>query len=840
MLNTYKSFLLFLLPLFFINTTNAQLEAHFIDDEGWAKGDFVEIGINSKGVFGAKTTNAPASFHDNREMDSNGLFGFTANPLADGWLDYDGDFFTPGSPEEGFAIEINGTNYNNNNADNLFQIMGEVKSVNSISSDCFEDTAQIFWEGNIQGINIKRYYSVTKEGLFIQMKTVLKNLSNSTKENVFFMHNVDPDNNVTLSGSYETNMELISQASSETDNICLVTASQEPSGTPLDADGSSVSFYASNPNMRVTYGEFNNRVASQIWNGTGLTSTEGSVTSFVDQAISLAINIGDIAPSERVSFTYYYILKEIDESFTPLIVNIFQENPTKCNGSDGKLVFSGLDPNQTYNIGYTDDGIIIPSEAFIANANGDIEIQNLDSGIYTDIEMNYSGCSTNITSAFELKDPEPPAIDLYKSDMTNCDNLDGKIVFENLTPFTNYNYTYSMGDSVIGPLNADANSNGEIVIGNLARGTYSYFGIEQNDCVNLSNRVIVIDGPEQPNINAIPGQFYCDEDYDYITSIDLIDLNSIVLGTDSSSNFGITYHLNENDAINSINLPNTNYSTSGLNSYTLYAKKTSLTSLCYVYVPFTITINLPTQFDLNAPRLCVNSDSTPNYDYDLPIIDTGLSESLNSFKWFFEGELIPGENSSDLMANNFGEFSVSVTNLSNGCSITKSTTVVPSGPPETLEVTIVSNPFSTNHTVEITANGYGDYVYAIDDESYQTSPIFSGISSGFHLFTILDANGCGMVTKEKILIDYLPYFTPNNDGYHDYWQIIGVETLKNPEIYLFDKYGKLIKQISPRSKGWNGKFQNENLPATDYWFKVIFDDKNNNRREFSSNFALKR
>jgi len=56
------------------------------------------------------------------------------------------------------------------------QIPGRVTGVNIISSDCFEDIAQISWEGNVQGLNIKRYYSVTQDGLFIQMTTFIKNL----------------------------------------------------------------------------------------------------------------------------------------------------------------------------------------------------------------------------------------------------------------------------------------------------------------------------------------------------------------------------------------------------------------------------------------------------------------------------------------------------------------------------------------------------------------------------------------------------------------------------------------------------------------------------------------
>lgn len=58
--------------------------------------DLVEIGINENGVFGADVTSVPSGFHSSRE---GSFFGFIANPMDDGWVNYDGDFFTPGSEE---------------------------------------------------------------------------------------------------------------------------------------------------------------------------------------------------------------------------------------------------------------------------------------------------------------------------------------------------------------------------------------------------------------------------------------------------------------------------------------------------------------------------------------------------------------------------------------------------------------------------------------------------------------------------------------------------------------------------------------------------------------------
>ncbi|WP_047549501.1 T9SS type B sorting domain-containing protein [Psychroserpens sp. Hel_I_66] len=831
-----------LLIIFFLsfNCINAQLEAFELDGEGWAKGDFIEFAINSKGVYGARTENTPASFHDNREQDGNELFGFLANPLADGWVDYDGDFFTPGSPEEGFAIEVSGQNFNNNNTSGLFQIPGEIKGVNVIQSDCFEDTAQITWEGNVVGLNLKRYYSITKDGLFIQMTTIITNVSEEIKEDVFFMHNVDPDNNVTLSGNYETDLELISQASSADDDICLVKASQPPIGSSQDMDGSNVSFYAQNEIARVSYGGFENRNASAVWNGTGYSSAEGDSVNFLDEAISIAFNLGDLEPGETTRFTYYYILENIDETFIPLIVNVFKQNPSVCSGGDGQIVLSGLEPGESYVIQYLDDGVLIPDTTYIADENGDVAILNLDAGNYTNLMLSYSGCSTNIDTVFELLDPEPPNYTITSQESTDCVNQNGVIRFSGLTPYTNYKYQYTYNGELFGPEVETANEIGDIILNDLSPGTYANFVLEQYECVTSDSSIIVITGPPVPDTPSIPNQFYCDEDLDYVTSIDLTPLNAFALGSYSSSTHTITYHETEQNAIDGVNISASNYTTSGAVTFTLYVKSTDNDSGCFSYSPFGVTINIPPDFELTDGKICLNSDDTVNLDYDPPILTTGLSNTLHSFEWYFEGDVIPGEISNELTATNFGNYSVKATLIETGCDIIEQAVVTPSGPPQTLEVNIISNPFSEIHMVEIIANGYGVYNYSIDNGPYQTSPLFSEVMAGYHEFRIIDVNGCGQVIVEKVFVDYMKVFTPNNDGVKDYWQIIGVKELIQPIIYVYDRYGKLITTLNDDSIGWDGTLNGKRLPAADYWFTVKFLDDKYVERQFKSHFALKR
>jgi gliding motility-associated-like protein len=53
---------------------------------------------------------------------------------------------------------------------------------------------------------------------------------------------------------------------------------------------------------------------------------------------------------------------------------------------------------------------------------------------------------------------------------------------------------------------------------------------------------------------------------------------------------------------------------------------------------------------------------------------------------------------------------------------------------------------------------------------------------------------------------------------------------------VFDRYGKLLKNIRPLEAGWDGTFNGYNLPNDDYWYMVILPDG----KEYRGHFALVR
>ena len=91
------------------------------------------------------------------------------------------------------------------------------------------------------------------------------------------------------------------------------------------------------------------------------------------------------------------------------------------------------------------------------------------------------------------------------------------------------------------------------------------------------------------------------------------------------------------------------------------------------------------------------------------------------------------------------------------------------------------------------------------------------------------------------MIGYPKFFTPNGDGYHDTWNIIGMTVKSSSKIYIFDRYGKLLKQISPTGKGWDGTFNGERLPSSDYWFVLDYNEPVTVEiNQLRANFTLKR
>lgn len=135
-----------------------------------------------------------------------------------------------------------------------------------------------------------------------------------------------------------------------------------------------------------------------------------------------------------------------------------------------------------------------------------------------------------------------------------------------------------------------------------------------------------------------------------------------------------------------------------------------------------------------------------------------------------------------------------------------------------LETSNQSDPYNVEFVVEGTSN----YEYAINGGEFQDDAVFMDVPPGMNEVTINDTNGCGTLTSQFLVVGYPKFFTPNGDGVHDNWNVYGIERLTDPIIYIFDRYGKLLKELDP-ALGWDGTFNGRDLPSSDYWFRLEYE-----------------
>lgn len=177
------------------------------------------------------------------------------------------------------------------------------------------------------------------------------------------------------------------------------------------------------------------------------------------------------------------------------------------------------------------------------------------------------------------------------------------------------------------------------------------------------------------------------------------------------------------------------------------------------------------------------------------------------------------------------------------CAVSKNFEIVYSESPEIEDVIVSREPNGLR--IEIIATGGSEFEYSIEnnDYGYQDSAIFTSLKPAERIVYVRDKFGCGvaqrLVEREITSKDFPAFFTPNGDGINDFWQLkndIDTSELNIEFIYIFDRYGNLLDQLNPKSKGWNGNFNGRQLPPADYWFKAI----SYSQKEIKGHFSLKR
>ena len=404
----------------------------------------------------------------------------------------------------------------------------------------------------------------------------------------------------------------------------------------------------------------------------------------------------------------------------------------------------------------------------------------------------------------------------------NCTGVVSSAVTINADGVPPYHFSIISKDNL--PFNMDNGSNN--IFPNLPPGNYEFF---VKDFCTATKTVFCTVGNLPQLAKAFTPQDLkiCKEDNSQADIFDLTSQNAAILGQQDVNSYSIHYYLTQDNANNDVNRINNESSfLTTQNPQTIFARVNHKILLpCYDTSSFKIYIG----------KIPVLNPSLPVFICDdfTKKIYADVNNLYDSYEWS------TGEKTFGITVNQPGVYTVIAKNVYGAMScesLPKSITVTKSGKPvfdkfETVDWTVDNNSIAV-----FVLSGFGSYSYSLDGINYQTDNTFSDLQPDFYKVFIKDDNGCGEIDKEVVLMNYVKFFTPNGDGVNDEWLIKFSKLEPNLNVQIFDRYGKFVAVLGANNNGWDGTYNGEPLPSSDYWFIVNRQDG----KVYKGHFALKR
>lgn len=352
----------------------------------------------------------------------------------------------------------------------------------------------------------------------------------------------------------------------------------------------------------------------------------------------------------------------------------------------------------------------------------------------------------------------------------------------------------------------------------------TYFARIQNidnpDCYDVTAFEVSLS--YQPTAFTPQNLWLCnDGTNDQVEPFDLSQQDQSILNDQLIDQNTVTYHLSLEDAENNTNPILETFENSS-NPQMIYARvENNLNPSCFSTTSFEIEV-------LESPNYDIEEFYTLCEDASITI---GVDDIFDEYLWS------TGEITSTIQVNEPGSYGliIAYNYAETNCEQVMDFNVINSNPATIVEVN-TKDWARGNNSIEVLVMGQGDYEYSLDGVNYQISNIFNSLTEYEYLVHVRDKNGCGISLKRVYLLDYPDFFTPNGDGFNDYWQIINAKQEIFTKTLIFDRYGKLVADIHPGSPGWDGTMNGRPMPSNDYWFKVTREDG----RVFTGHFTLKR
>ncbi|WP_431158715.1 T9SS type B sorting domain-containing protein [Winogradskyella poriferorum] len=450
--------------------------------------------------------------------------------------------------------------------------------------------------------------------------------------------------------------------------------------------------------------------------------------------------------------------------------------------------------------------------------------------IYARIVDNDSGCIGFTSFRIEVAPiPEANDVSVLQCDedgipegftVFNINQLLDDITGGNPQVQVDYYLSQADADAETNPINGDAFENFINPQTVVARVTNPVTG-----CFNFSEISLEVSATATNNATLQ----VCDDDgeEDGFASFQLTDADGIVLAG-APVGLDVVYYETYDDALIENQPLGSTFTNTVAYNQTIYARVEN-DNACFGISEVELTVfELPNIETQDETLYCLN------FFPETIVLDGGVindSPSNYSYDWS------TGENTTTIEINEPGTYTVRVTNT-NGCFKDRTITVVPSNIATITDIEVIDA--TRNNSITILVSGEGDYEYALDNPNgpYQESNVFSDVQPGLYTVYVRDRNNCGITEELVSVIGFPKFFTPNGDDNNDFWQVYGIteQFQPNTSILIFDRYGKLLKELDPIGPGWDGTYNGNKMPTSDYWFKVNLQDG----RTFTEHFTLKR
>ena len=397
-----------------------------------------------------------------------------------------------------------------------------------------------------------------------------------------------------------------------------------------------------------------------------------------------------------------------------------------------------------------------------------------------------------------------------------CFGLPTQFNFNSSSPPTTI--TWDFGDPTSGVDNTSTLENPTHIFTSSGVFTVTATGTIGANPFNLTLDITIYDSPVVTSPVTLTE---CDDNFDGIQNFNLEDANSLISANYLNETF--TYYTDSIAAVNADSNALISNQTSFSNGTqpTVWARIENTTG-CFETAQINLEATPMPTFDLQPNiTLCSNFSN----------ITIGAENPLGNYSYLWTNS--NGDNygtTQQIVVDTGDTYTVTATDTNNSnCQMSKSIQVViaPMQPLPNFGVNNLEIIDSTaNNSITVNTNSLPDsnYEFALDSGDFQTENIFQNVSGGLHTVTIRDLDNCLEASVEVNIISIPNFFTPNNDGINDTWQVTGIENQPNSKIYVFDRFGKLIAILNPLGNGWNGLYKGNPLPSTDYWYRVELED----------------